>query len=87
MLSIDQVVKAPERGDRHWQERSGSSTREMVVYLQLCSSIQQGQIYVNALWKEREEVSLLLRSDTGWMVNAGTHNGEVIHLQQDQSHN
>lgn len=39
--------------------------REMAVYLQLCSSIQQGQKDVNALWKEREEVSLLLPWGTG----------------------
>lgn len=46
---------------------------EMVVYFQLCSSIQQGQKDINVLWKEREEVSLLLPSDTGWMDGGCRH--------------
>jgi len=58
-----------------------------MLYLQLCSSTQQRQKDINALWKEREEVSPLVPSDTGWVENADTRNGEVIHLQQDQPHN
>lgn len=65
-----EVTATGRRGAR--AQLSETMPRETILYLQLCSSIQQRQKDANALCKEREEVSLLLPSDTGWMENADT---------------